>query len=136
MFGFFITIFIYCMSIGNGFIYLIYLYFIIAALDIILFLITGIKIFMLSRHLTNSDQARFNLERKWYWTTIKLSLIMLVTWPTQVYVWKSNFKFLNFILSDCIILLTSMTISVILIGKKKVRTLFLEKYRGNRSWEV
>lgn len=106
---------------------LIYVYFFIAVLDVILLVVTGVKIFILSRHLKQSEQSIFNHERKWFWTTVKLSLIMLVTWPTQVHVWKTNFKLFNMILSDCTILLTAITIFVILIGRKKVRDLLFKK---------
>jgi len=91
---------------------------------------------MLSRHLTHSEQAKFDFERKWFWITVKLALIMLVTWPTQAYVWKSNFKLFNFIFADCIILLTAVTIFVILIGRKKIRILLLGKYRGISNVEA
>jgi len=125
----------YLYHLGSGFIHLVYLSFFAIVLDAIILVIIGIRIFILSRHLT-SEQPIFNNERKWVWTTVELSLIMLMTWSTQVYVWIHDYKMLSFILTDCILLLTSLTIFIILIGRKNVKILLFENLRENESTNV
>jgi len=126
----------YLYHLGSGFIHLVYLSFFAIVLDAIILVIIGIRIFILSRHLTSSERKRFDFERKWFWITIELSLIMLITWSIQVYVWIHDYKMLNFILSDCILLLTALTIFIILIGRKNVKILLFENLRENESTNV
>jgi len=116
--------------IESGLVHLFTIYFLIGLMDVILLIIIGIKVLILSRHLTHSEQPLFDNERKWYWITVKLSLIMLVTWPFVFFTWIRDFDLLFNILSDFVMTLTAITVAIILIGRKEVKILLFRKYRG------
>lgn len=117
--------------IESGLVHLFTIYFFIGFMDVILLIVIGIKMLTLSRHLSHSEQPLFDNEKKWYWITVKLSLIMLVTWPFVFFTWTNNtFNLLSNILSDFVMTLTAITVAIILIGRKDVKFLVFRKYRG------
>ena len=62
---------------------------------------------------------------------MKLSLIMLVTWPFVIPTWSNNrFELFISIISDFVMIFTAIITSIILIGRKQVRILIFGKYRG------
>jgi len=82
-----------------------------------------------------STKARFHYERKWFWISVKLSLIFLVTWLGKYGTGHSEFKFLFFITVDSMMLLTALTITKMLLGRKTAKILIFEKYRGIKNEE-
>ncbi|KAL7036865.1 hypothetical protein ACKWTF_008968 [Chironomus riparius] len=119
------------ISYNSGLKYLFLSYCFIGFLDIFLMIVIGIKVFILSRHISHSEQPLFDIETKWYWITVKLSLIMLATWPFVMLSCSNNrFDLLISLSSDFVIILTAIMISVILLGRKQVRILIFGKYRG------
>ena len=106
-----------------------FMYFIIVLVDIILFIITGVKILMISRQLEHSEQARFDSEMKWFWIVLKMTLVMFVTWPFEIYLWSHKFDLFGDTTGDFINLLTATTIMVMLVGRERARILLFGKYR-------
>ncbi|KAL7036859.1 hypothetical protein ACKWTF_008964 [Chironomus riparius] len=136
-FGLFSTI-VFVDSIFNynsGLEYLFFMYFIIVVLDIILFIITGVKMLMISRQLEHSEQARFDSERKWFWIVLKMTLVMLITWPFELYLWSHKFDVFGDTTGDFINLLTATTIMLMLVGREKARILLFGKYREVNDME-
>lgn len=115
--------------------YLIFIYVIIILVDIILLIITGVMIIMISRHLQHSEQAKFDIERKWFWIVLELLLIIFVTWPFEIYLWSHRFDLFADTIGDFINLFTAITISIILVGREKARILLFKKYRQMRDIE-
>lgn len=109
--------------------YLVFIYFFIGFVDIVLLILTGVKIFRTSRHLEHSEQARFDSEKKWYWIIIKITLMMLVTWAFEISLWSRDFNMLKETAGDFINLLTATTILLMLVGREKARILLFGKYR-------
>ncbi|KAL7036863.1 hypothetical protein ACKWTF_008966 [Chironomus riparius] len=117
--------------------YLYVIYFFIGFIDIILLIITGIKVLIVSRHLTHSEQPKFDTERKWYWITVKLSLIMLVTWKFVFITWEDiNYHLLTNFISDFVMIFTAVIISIILLGRKQVKILLFGKYHAMLNVEA
>ncbi|XP_070491509.1 uncharacterized protein [Chironomus tepperi] len=110
--------------------YLSFIYVVMFLTDIVLMIITGIKIFITSRHLEHSEQARFDNERNWFWIVLKLSLIILTTWIFEAYIWGKKFDILIDTTGDLLHLLTASTVTAILVGREKARILLFQKYRG------
>ncbi|CAG9805357.1 unnamed protein product [Chironomus riparius] len=110
--------------------------FFIGAFDLIVLIITGIMILIISRSMTLSDQSRFKNEKKWFWITVKLSLIMLITWPFQTLDWLIEFHLHGFMIQDSILLLTAITATIILLSRKKVRNLMFGQYQGINDTEA
>jgi len=108
---------------------------IIVLVDIVLLIITGVKILMISRHLEQSEQAKFDSERKWFWIVLKLSLIIFVTWLFEATLWERKFEIFADTTGDFTNLLTASTISIILVGREKARILLFGKYREMRNIE-
>ncbi|CAG9805359.1 unnamed protein product [Chironomus riparius] len=108
---------------------------IISILNIVFVLITAFIVFALSRHPTYSIQARYHYERKLFCTTVKLALIFLVTWIIKFITNHSPFNLMMFITVDSMMLITAITICIILLGRKNVKTLIFEKYRGIKNVE-
>ncbi|XP_070491553.1 probable G-protein coupled receptor Mth-like 3 isoform X1 [Chironomus tepperi] len=116
-------------SIGFEFEYLITIYFIIAVLDIILLIITGIKIIKIIRNPGSSGKAEHDSDIKLYWIIIKLSFIMLISWPFEASLWREDFNIQTETIVDFVNLLTAATISIILLGRGKTKILLLRNYR-------
>lgn len=108
---------------------MIFIYFFITFIDFVLLITTGVKILMTSRHLEHSEQARFDTEKKWYWISIKITLIMLITWLFEAFLWMQDFNMFADTTGDFINLLTATTILFMLVGREKARILLFGKYR-------
>jgi len=100
----------------------------IGILDGFVSVITGFKIYTLSRHPTYSKQARFHFERNWFWIYIKLSLVIVITWSFQFLAIMNKFNLFLYIIVDTILLLTTITITIIVLGRKKVIDTAFGKY--------
>ena len=104
-------------------------FFIIYVFEAIILIAIGIKMFILSRHMTQSDQGRFDDEKKWFWSIVKLSLITFITWPFQFLSWPIHFSLYGFITKDILVLITAISIGFILLGRKKVKSTVFGNYR-------
>ena len=124
-------------SIGSDSVeYYLMAIFFIGAFDVVVLIITGIMILIISRSMTLSDQSRFKEEKKWFWIIVKLSLIMLITWPFQILDWLVEFHLHGFIVQDSILLFTAITATIILLGRKKVRNVMFGEYQGINNTEA
>ncbi|XP_070491518.1 G-protein coupled receptor Mth2-like isoform X3 [Chironomus tepperi] len=109
--------------------YLFFIYFFIGFIDVVLLIITGVKIIYRSRHLEHSEQARFDTEKKWYYIIIKISLMMMVTLLFEISIWSRDFNLLIETTVDFVSLLTATSMFLMLVGREKVRILLFGKYR-------
>jgi len=106
------------------------MYSFIGILDGIVWVITGFKIYTLSRHPTFSELARFHLEKKWFWICMIYSITILTTCSFQFLTITEGFNLLVYIIADTTLLLTTITITIISLGRKKVRDTAFGKYTG------
>ncbi|CAG9805350.1 unnamed protein product [Chironomus riparius] len=105
--------------------YLIFLYTIIGFVDIFLLVVTGLKILLTAQDLAN--YKKFENGTKTLWIIIKLSIIMLTTWPFESFLWREDFDVPTETVVDFINLLTALTISLMLMRSDKI--LLFGKYQ-------
>ncbi|KAL7036873.1 hypothetical protein ACKWTF_008974 [Chironomus riparius] len=107
--------------------------FIISCLDVIFVIITGFNVFVLSRHQEHSTQAIFKYERKWFWTSVQLALIFVLTWMIKFYFQYFKYKFLFFISIDFLMLLSAITVTILFLGRNKVKILIFAKFNDAKN---
>ncbi|KAL7036867.1 hypothetical protein ACKWTF_008970 [Chironomus riparius] len=112
------------------------MYTFIGILAIATWIVTGFKIYALSRNPTYSQQARFNFEKKWFWNCMKLSLTLVIAWLIQFLALRKNYNLLLFMIADSILFLTTITITMIALERKKIFGSNCEMYTGISNTNV
>jgi hypothetical protein len=112
---------------------LIYLF--IAVLDVILLIITAIKLFTKSFTSDSSQNSQFANETKWFWIIIKLSVIMSISWQFESSLWREDFDIITETIVDFVNLFTAATLSFMLLGRRKTKILLFGKYQEVKDVE-
>jgi len=103
-------------------------------LSLLFLLLTGIKIFQLSKASNSSEQSRLSEEKDRFWAYVKLFVIISLTWPMETVVYFQIRSHKQLIVPDMIICFSSLLIFTILVLKKNVRDLL--KKENERFREV
>lgn len=83
-----------------------------------------------SKQIGFSERAEFEKEKKIFWIYVKLFAIMSVTWSIQLFVTVSELNHFGILTANLIMLFSAVNVSGLFLGRKKVRELLSQKYRG------
>jgi hypothetical protein len=84
----------------------------------------------ISSQIDYSERAALEKEKKIFWIYVKLFAIMSVTWSIQLYVISFELNHYRSLTISLIMLFTAVNVSGLFLGRKKVRELMAQKYRG------
>lgn len=111
--------------------FIFYAYLITATFDVICLMISGILLFKISRGLANLERNKFEVEKQWFWSFLNSLVIMLITWITEIVMWRRKNPYDNFnlsIISDLIKILSAFNIFAIFLARENVKIILYEKY--------
>jgi hypothetical protein len=108
---------------------------VIAGADLVLVISTLSLLYYISRSPDESDNTKYQMEKKWLLINLKIFAVMIVTWPINVLLLGSNFDLVPMLTSDFMMLFTSIVIFAILVLRKDVRVLLFKSYRGFQNSE-
>ncbi|XP_070491576.1 uncharacterized protein [Chironomus tepperi] len=103
------------------------LYLFIATLGIVVWIFTTFNVYRLSKNPTNADHEIFRIEKKWNWICFEITLTIFITWFLKSFEYSRNFSIFEYVTSDLILLFGAITVTVILIERKKVRNIIFRK---------
>lgn len=101
--------------------------FCLAAASFYVFYIPKVKCF------DDVSQAKFELEKEWFFTRLLIFLFMAGTWTVEFIAWKANNQYEVFLIADALKLLCSITIFTIFITKRNVQVAIIRKYSSLRN---
>ncbi|KAL7036870.1 hypothetical protein ACKWTF_008973 [Chironomus riparius] len=107
------------------------MYTFIVTLGVVVWITTGLYIYKLSRNKTHSEHPRFHFERKWFWICFRVAITIWTTYFGNFLKKQKNFNVFLYMTIDIIILFGAITVTIIMIGRTKVRNIFLGDYHKN-----
>jgi uncharacterized membrane protein len=112
------------------------MYFIIGIIDIIILIITSYKIYTLFRNPIYSEHPGFNFEKEWFWICLKFTTITTIACFMQFLALMFGFNLFLYIIADTTLLLSTITITIIALGRKAVRDTAFGEYTGINNENV
>jgi hypothetical protein len=97
--------------------------------DFILVIATLVLMRKVSRGTDSAEDERYQRERKWFFITLKLYAIIIITWPFDVFRITPDFNFVSSLTIDVLKLFSGFLIFAILVLRRDVRTLLFRKRR-------
>ena len=136
---FFTSIFISRSIIFDSLLLLLILLIFVIIADIYFMIASAYLLFQLAKKLEDSQQTRYNHEKKWYWMNLAFLACMIFTWIIEISCWNEKYssKLSLSIIADLTKMFTAVNIFIIFVLRKSVKELFYNNYRAsNRNLNI
>lgn len=106
-----------------------WLYEFTAAVDVIIIMTTAVFMIGISRQLQSNDHEKYKNEKKLFFAVLKVSAVMLLTWPVELHSHYQEFDQNLILTSDIISLFTAIVLFSIFVIRDEVNKLVFRKYQ-------